>query len=110
CLAGCDSASDEMRLHEGLTSIGVLQPFKLYNDAFAVLRAGSRFPYGAAVICGTGFNACGISPTGKQHKLHSLGPLTGDWGGGYSLGEAAMGAVYRAEEGRAEPTSLKPLV
>jgi N-acetylglucosamine kinase-like BadF-type ATPase len=110
CLAGCDSALDEARLHEGLTGIGLAQPFRLYNDAFAVLRAGSRFPYGAAVICGTGFNACGISPTGKQHKLHSLGPLTGDWGGGYNLGEAAIGSLFRADEGRGEPTALQDVV
>jgi N-acetylglucosamine kinase-like BadF-type ATPase len=58
------------------------------------------------VICGTGFNACAIAPDGRQAKLHSLGPLTGDWGGGYSLGEAMFGAVYRADEGRGAPTML----
>ncbi len=110
CLAGCDTDLDEMRLIPAIRALGLVDDFVCYNDTFAPLRAGSRRPYGVTVICGTGFNACGIAPDGRQAKLRSLGELTGDWGGGHSLGEAVSGAVYRAEDGRGEATLLTSLM
>lgn len=106
CLAACDTPLDEGRLTQGLLAAGLSEQLLVLNDAFAALRAGTSRPYGVSVICGTGFNACGIGLDGSRAILHSLGPLTGDWGGGYSLGEAAFGAVFRADEGRAQPTIL----
>src|SRR5262249_701343 len=93
CLVDCDTDYDHARLAGEIGKLALSERFDCRNDAFAALRAGSTRPYGVAVICGTGFNACAIAPDGRQAKLHSLGPLTGDWGGGYSLGEAVFGAV-----------------
>jgi N-acetylglucosamine kinase-like BadF-type ATPase len=90
--------------------LNIASAFRCYNDTFAALRAGSTRPYGVAVICGTGFNACAITPDGRHFKLFSLGRYTGDWGGGYSMGEAAMGAIYRADDGRGEATVLTDMV
>jgi N-acetylglucosamine kinase-like BadF-type ATPase len=106
CMGSCDSPKDEARLTTGVQHLDLAEQFRCYNDTFAALRAGSRHPYGVAVICGSGFNACALCPDGRSFRLYSLGPLTGDWGGGYSLGEAALGAVYRADDGRGEPTAL----
>src|SRR5258706_13864209 len=106
CLACCDSPTDEKRLIEGITRVGITPRFTIFNDAFAAFRAGTSHPYGAAVICGTGINACAIAPDGRQAKFYSLGSYTGDWGGGYSIGEAALGAIYRADDMRGEPTAL----
>jgi N-acetylglucosamine kinase-like BadF-type ATPase len=106
CMGSCDSAKDEARLTAGIQPLSLARQFRCYNDTFAALRAGSRHPYGVAIICGSGFNACALSPDGSSFRLYSLGALTGDWGGGYSLGEAAVGAVYRADDGRGEPTAL----
>lgn len=106
CLVDCDTDYDHGRLAGEIGKLALSERFDCRNDAFAALRAGSTRPYGVAVVCGTGFNACAIAPDGRQAKLHSLGPLTGDWGGGYSLGEAMFGAVYRADEGRGAPTML----
>jgi N-acetylglucosamine kinase-like BadF-type ATPase len=36
-----------------------------------------------------------------------LGQITGDWGGGFDIGMAALGAAVRSEDGRAGPTSLR---
>ncbi len=110
CLGDCDTPTDKARLLAGLETLQLSERLLVYNDSFAALRAGSSRPYGAAVICGTGFNACGIGPDGRQHRLPALGPLTGDWGGGSTLGIAAFGAAFRAEDGRGEPTILAPML
>ncbi len=109
CLADCDTEIDRVRLSEGIAALNLAERFVCYNDSFAALRAGSTQRWGVGIICGTGFNACAIGPDGRTAKLHSLGPLTGDWGGGYGLGEAVFGAVYRADEGRGAPTTLSKL-
>ncbi len=106
CLTACDSDIDERRLTDGLRALDLSERLVCFNDGFAALRAGTARPYGVVVICGTGFNAGGIAPDGRQAKLHSLGALTGDWGGGYSLGESVCAAVFRADEGRGQATIL----
>jgi N-acetylglucosamine kinase-like BadF-type ATPase len=110
CLAACDAPRDEKILTSEILKLGFTREVKCFNDAFAPLRAGSRHPYGVAVICGTGYNACGIAPDGRRAQLNSLGPLTGDWGGGYDVAEAAIGAAFRAEDLRGEPTILVDVV
>jgi len=110
CLAACDTALDEGRLTRALGAVDLAPRFVCLNDAFAALRAGTTRPYGVSVICGTGFNACGIAPDGTRAILHSLGTLTGDWGGGYSLGEAVFGVVFRADEGRGPATQLTDML
>ncbi len=76
----------------------------------AILRAGSSRPYGVAVVCGSGFNAGGISRDGCEFRLPALGPVTGDDGGGYALGLAALGLAFRAWDGRGDSTVLVDLV
>src|SRR5450432_1513261 len=110
CVCACDSDIDERRLTDGLTAVDLSARLVCTNDSFAALRAGTARPYGVAVICGTGFNACGIAPDGQRAHLYSQGALTGDWGGGYSIGEAIFAAVYRADEGRAQATILTPML
>jgi len=110
CLTACDSDIDERRLTDGLAALDLSEQLACYNDGFAALRAGTSQPFGVVVICGTGFNACGIGPDGRRAKLHAMGPLTGDWGGGYSIGEAACAAAFRADEGRGPPTILTGMV
>jgi N-acetylglucosamine kinase-like BadF-type ATPase len=110
CLGACDSAVDEERLTDGLSNLNRSKRLICYNDSFAALRAGSTRPYGVVVICGTGFNAGGIAPDGRQARLYSLGTLTGDWGGGYSIGEAIFAAVFRADDWRGEATMLTEML
>lgn len=110
CLGACDLPRDETNLTNGILGLGFARSVQCYNDVFAPLRVGSRFPYGVAVTCGSGFNACGIATDGRKAQLVSLGSWTGDWGGGTDLGGAAMAAVYRAADWRGEPTILTDLV
>ena len=39
-----------------------------------------------AVVCGAGINCVGVSAAGEVARFPSLGPLSGDWGGGRAAG------------------------
>lgn len=76
------------------------------NDLFALLRAGTQAPDAVVVVCGTGINAMGLRADGATVRFHSLGRISGDWGGGGGLGEEAMWYAARAEDGRGPATEL----
>jgi N-acetylglucosamine kinase-like BadF-type ATPase len=80
------------------------------NDTFAILRAGTERGWGVAVTCGAGINCVGVSPDGRHARFPALGAITGDWGGGYDLGLAAVSAGARSEDGRGPRTSLERTV
>src|SRR5262249_58228888 len=80
------------------------------NDTFAVLRAGTERGWGVAVTCGAGINCVGVSPAGRVARFPALGAITGDWGGGYDVGVAALSAAARSQDGRGPRTSLEQAV
>ena len=80
------------------------------NDTLAVLRAGSDSGWGVAVTCGAGINCVGVAPDGRTVRFPSLGPVSGDWGGGQDVGVAATSAAARSADGRGPKTSLERLV
>ena len=45
-----------------------------------------------------------------EGRFLALGDLTGDWGGGYGIGLAGLGAAVRAGDGRGPATTLRELV
>lgn len=105
CMAGADLPHDFRALHARLDTLG-LPRYTLRNDVIGALRAGSRFPWGVAVVCGTGFNAGGIGRDGREFRLPAMGPLTGDFPGARRLATRAIGAAFRSWDGRGEPTLL----
>jgi N-acetylglucosamine kinase-like BadF-type ATPase len=76
------------------------------NDLFALLRAGTTEPDAIAIVCGTGINCVGVRADGATVRYPALGTISGDWGGGWHLGEQALWHAARAVDGRGEPTSL----
>ena len=80
------------------------------NDTVALLRAGTERGWGVAVVCGAGINCIGVAPDGRQARFPALGEITGDWGGGYDVGMAAVSAAARSEDGRGPKTSLEQSV
>ena len=78
------------------------------NDTFAVLRAGTERGWGVAVVCGAGINCVGVAPDGRQARFPALGSITGDWGGGYDVGLAAVSAAAGAKtDAAAAPRSSR---
>ncbi len=82
------------------------RPAIVDNDLFALLRAGTNEADAVAVVCGTGINCVGVRADGAVVRYASLGMISGDWGGGWHLGEKALWHAARAVDGRGPATSL----
>jgi N-acetylglucosamine kinase-like BadF-type ATPase len=109
-LAGVDFPAEEREVERALRARGWSARTFVGNDTFAVLRAGTERGWGVAVVCGSGINCVGVSPDGRQVRFPSLGAITGDWGGGYDVGLAAVFAAARSEDGRGPKSSLEQVV
>jgi N-acetylglucosamine kinase-like BadF-type ATPase len=109
-LAGLDFPAEERRLEDALSPLGWARRLTVGNDTFAVLRAGTERGWGVAVVCGAGINCVGVGPDGTHVRFPALGAITGDWGGGYDVGLAAVSAAARSEDGRGPATALERAV
>ena len=113
CVANADLPEEEQQLGEALRAAGWTDTTHVANDTFAVLRAGldGLAPHwGVGVTCGAGINCVGVAPDGRTTRYLALGPLTGDWGGGHSLGQESVWWAIRAEDGRGPQTALRQAV
>jgi N-acetylglucosamine kinase-like BadF-type ATPase len=109
-LAGVDFPAEEVEIAAALEARRWAARTIVGNDTFAVLRAGTERGWGVAVVCGAGINCVGVAPDGRQARFPALGSITGDWGGGYDVGLAAVSAAARSEDGRGPRTSLEQAV
>ena len=106
-LAGVDVPAEEEQLRHGVERRGWAKQVRVGNDTYAVLRAGTERGWGIAVVCGAGINCVGVSPDGRHARFPALGTISGDWGGGYDVGLAALYAAARSEDGRGPRTKLE---
>jgi N-acetylglucosamine kinase-like BadF-type ATPase len=109
-LAGLDFPAEERELHDAVAARGWAHALAVGNDTFAVLRAGTERGWGVAVVCGAGINCVGVAPDGRHVRFPALGAISGDWGGGFDVGQAALFAAARSEDGRGPETSLERAV
>jgi len=109
-LAGVDFPAEEEQVLRALEERRWASRTVVGNDTFAVLRAGTERGWGVAVVCGAGINCVGVAPDGRVARFPSLGAITGDWGGGYDVGLAALSAAARSEDRRGPETSLERTV
>ena len=106
-MAGVDFPAEEHALH------AVVERARLGRACLGRQRHVRRSPgrhrarLGVAVVCGAGINCVGVAPDGRQVRFPALGEITGDWGGGYDVGMAAVSAAARSEDGRGPRTSLE---
>lgn len=110
CLAGADFPEDFEMLGKAVAELAVADRVHIYNDTRAAFRAGSTRGCGAVVIMGAGMNAAGFAPDGRECRLPGEGFLFGDWGGAGSIGAEVMHCVFRAQDGRGQPTALTRMV
>lgn len=104
-LSGADLPSDHRLLQKKLAERFPGMPFRLINDSWAALRAGTDRAWGAVSICGTGTNAAARNRAGEEAVLRSLGYEWGNWGGAADLAREALHHAFRSEEGTG-PRSL----
>jgi N-acetylglucosamine kinase-like BadF-type ATPase len=106
-IAGLDFPAEEQTMHDLLDRRGWAVRTIVGNDTFALLRVGTECGWGIAVVCGAGINCVGVAPDGRHARFAALGPTTGDWGGGFDVGLAALSAAARSQDGRGPQTSLE---
>lgn len=109
-LANVDLPEDETSARDALRRLGFADRVLVRNDVFAILRAGTNRGWGIAITAGAGINAVGVHPDGREARFLAQGDVTGDWGGGYSVGAAGLGAAVRAGDGRGPETVLRSMV
>ncbi|MEO3812557.1 BadF/BadG/BcrA/BcrD ATPase family protein [Sphaerisporangium sp. B11E5] len=109
-VAGADLPVEEDALRAEILARGYGRTAVVGNDTFALMRAGTSRPYGAAVVCGAGINAVAVAPDGRTARFPALGRVSGDWGGGLGLGEEVLWHAVRAEDGRGPGTALLGVV
>jgi N-acetylglucosamine kinase-like BadF-type ATPase len=109
-LAGADFPREVEMLLARVTPAGWADEISLDNDTFALLRAGTNAANRIAVVCGAGINCVGISESSDILRFPSVGVISGDWGGGVTLGTEALFLAVRAEDGRGQPTALREAV
>jgi N-acetylglucosamine kinase-like BadF-type ATPase len=109
-LAGVDFPSEEEEVLAAVNDRRLAKKVAVGNDTYAVLRAGTERGWGIAIVCGSGINCLGVAPDGRQTRFPALGEITGDWGGGYDVGLAAVSAAARSEDGRGTETTLERVV
>jgi N-acetylglucosamine kinase-like BadF-type ATPase len=109
-MAGVDFPAEEEAVRGAVADRGWAGRVRVGNDTFAVLRAGTERGWGVAITCGAGINCVGVGPDGRHARFPALGAITGDWGGGYDLGLAAVSAAARSEDGRGPRTTLERAV
>jgi N-acetylglucosamine kinase-like BadF-type ATPase len=109
-LAGVDFPDEVESMQRAADARKFANRVSVGNDTFAVLRAGTERGWGVGVVCGAGINCVGVAPDGRHSRFPSLGWTSGDWGGGYDVGLAAVSAAARSEDGRGPKTSLERAV
>jgi N-acetylglucosamine kinase-like BadF-type ATPase len=109
-LAGADLPEELAALRTEIEPLGWTERLVIDNDMLALLRSGTDRGWGVGVVCGSGINCIGLAPDGRQTRFPSLGAITGDWGGGYDVGLAALTAAARSADGRGPRTILETAV
>jgi N-acetylglucosamine kinase-like BadF-type ATPase len=109
-LAGADSPEERSALRARIEQLDWSERLVVDNDTLALLRAGTDRGWGIAVVCGAGINCLGLAPDGRDVRFLSLGPVSGDWGGGADVGLAGVAAAVRSADGRGPRTVLETAV
>jgi N-acetylglucosamine kinase-like BadF-type ATPase len=107
CLANVDLPLEQRLLEEAVNARRWGATSAVFNDTYALLRAGLDEPHGVAVICGAGINCTGHRRDGQEVRFAAVGHISGDWGGGGFLWAEAMWWAARAEDGRGPHTVLR---
>ena len=105
-LGGACTANEQVLLRARIETIAGNARVLVEEDAAAAWAGAFGGQAGAICIAGTGANCFGRNAQGQSARADGLGPLLGDRGSGYAIGEAALRAACAANDGSGESTSL----
>lgn len=104
--AGVGRDPERSELREGLRGERLAIRTVVAGDLDIALEAAFGSGPGIVLVSGTGSVATARTPDGSVHRRGGYGWQMGDEGSGYAIGRAALLAVGRAHDGRAEATAL----
>lgn len=106
-LAGAGRELVRAAAEADLAALGLARRVRVGTDVEAAFESAFGEGPGILLIAGTGSVALCRSPSGETFRTGGWGARLGDEGGGYWIGMHALGAVARAEDGRAQDTALR---
>jgi N-acetylglucosamine kinase-like BadF-type ATPase len=114
-LAGACSATEKESLSRALSALAPRATTLVDEDAVAAWAGALASPAGkpspgAVMIAGTGANCFGVNEQGQRARADGLGSLLGDRGSGYWIGQRALEAICRAQEGAGPATTLYDVI
>mmetsp|Transcript_11846 Transcript_11846/g.18587 ORF Transcript_11846/g.18587 Transcript_11846/m.18587 type:complete len:256 (+) Transcript_11846:78-845(+) len=106
-MSGCDRPEDAAFWESASKSVMPQAGAQAENDAVAALCSGTEGELnGIVVISGTGSVSLGVCPGKERVRVGGWGPLLGDTGNGYHIGQLALTAVMKVHDGRYPKTPL----
>ncbi|MAF12516.1 hypothetical protein CMK11_18880 [Candidatus Poribacteria bacterium] len=109
-MAGAGRPAEARRLRELAASAGFSCPLVVATDARVALHGATGGSPGILVIAGTGSMCYGRDGDGSEARAGGWGHVLDDAGSGYAIGLAALRAVVRQADGRADRTPLADTV
>ena len=105
-LAGVRRETDARKMRGHLMQVVDGRPFVIDHDAAAAHSGAFAGGAGVVLSAGTGAICFGVDEHDERFFADGWGPILGDEGGGYWIGQEALKAVCRAQDGRGQRTRL----
>lgn len=105
-LSGADYEVDFTNLQSMCSTIFKEVPFKIVNDCWMGLRAGSNENWGIVSVCGAGHGCMGKDIKGHKVELRNMYYELGNRGGKGEIIREALHHAFRADEGLGAATRL----
>jgi N-acetylglucosamine kinase-like BadF-type ATPase len=108
-LAGVDTKKQQKELSKIIRETGISN-FKVFNDAFLGIKAGSDKGYGICSINGTGTCCVGIDKNVEWLQVGGTGWTFGDEAGGGHIGIVVIRKVYDSIYRCGQQTMMKEML
>jgi len=108
-IAGVDTKKQHSIISHVLIKLG-FENFKLVNDAFLGVPAGTPAGIGICALNGTGCTLAGINREGRMLQIGGVGYISADYGGGGTMGRRVFSSVYSELFRKGKPTCMTPVL
>jgi len=105
-LAGACTDAEQKLLHDAIAPLCPAANLVIDEDVAAAQAGAFCGGVGAVCIAGTGANCFGINAERQRARVDGLGPLLGDRGSGYWIGEQTLRTVCKMADGIIAPSPL----